>query len=227
MSRLRGRAIMRTLVLWLSTAIALVLVSLIPGLLTITTLSTALWAAVVISLIDALVWPIVLYFALPLTVLTLGLIVVAVNGIVLLLVSQFTPGFHVDGFWAGLAAALAGHDCQHRRRVAARDRRRRLLVSLRRRALPAPRRAGRGHRRAGALLPGDRRTRTRHARARDARRQCAAPRETRPRGLTRADTLGDRLVERRPVPARPASCTAATRTCRPSAGGRRIAARRS
>jgi len=106
MSRLRGRAIMRTLVLWLSTAIALVLVSLIPGLLTITTLSTALWAAVVISLIDALVWPIVLYFALPLTVLTLGLIVVAVNGIVLLLVSQFTPGFHVDGFWAGLAAAL-------------------------------------------------------------------------------------------------------------------------
>ena len=106
MSRLRGRAIMRTLLLWLSTAIALVIVSLIPGLLTITTLSTALWAAVVISLIDALVWPIVLYFALPLTVLTLGLIVVAVNGIVLVVVGQFTPGFHVDGFWAGLLAAL-------------------------------------------------------------------------------------------------------------------------
>ena len=114
-------------------------------------------------------------FALPFTVLTLGLGVLVLNGAVVLLVAAIDP--RRDG----------RRPLRRRRRrarphaasttlvtVAARDRRRRLLVPQRR---PPPARqrdgAGRAHRRAGPALPRDRRARPRRAAARDARRQRA------------------------------------------------------
>jgi len=68
---------------------------------------SALLAAALIGLANALVWPLLIRVALPFTVLTLGLGVLALNGGVVLLVAQVEPGMHVDGLGAGIAVALA------------------------------------------------------------------------------------------------------------------------
>ncbi len=68
---------------------------------------SALGAAALIGLVNAVVWPLVIRFALPLTVLTLGLGVIVLNGAVVLFVSSVDPDFHVDSLFAGVVVALA------------------------------------------------------------------------------------------------------------------------
>jgi putative membrane protein len=64
---------------------------------------TAIVVAVVLGLVNMLIKPVVLLLTLPLTILTLGLFTFVVNGLMILLVSKFVPGFRVDGFlWAVL-----------------------------------------------------------------------------------------------------------------------------
>ena len=55
----------------------------------------ALWLVAVVGLLNALVWPLLLRVALPLTVLTLGLGVLLVNGAVVWLLSELSLGLHV------------------------------------------------------------------------------------------------------------------------------------
>jgi uncharacterized membrane protein YvlD (DUF360 family) len=66
----------------------------------------ALLAAAVAGVVNALAWPAVIRFALPFTVLTLGLGVLALNGLVVLLAAQVLPGVDVDGLLAGVIVAL-------------------------------------------------------------------------------------------------------------------------
>jgi len=54
--------------------------------------------------VNAVIRPIILILTLPLTVLTLGLFILIVNGISLALVAWLVPGFHV----AGLGSATVG-----------------------------------------------------------------------------------------------------------------------
>src|SRR6266704_3798650 len=61
-------------------------------------------AALILGIVNAVIRPIILILTLPLTVLTLGLFILVVNGISLSLVAWMLPGFHV----AGLGAAILG-----------------------------------------------------------------------------------------------------------------------
>ena len=91
-ARRRQRPVARIIVVWLlSTGSILVLSELLSGV-NVTSFGAAFGAAAVIGLINALVWPIVLWFALPLTVMTLGLGVVALNGAIVLLAAAVEPG---------------------------------------------------------------------------------------------------------------------------------------
>ncbi len=65
---------------------------------------TLIIAALLLGIVNAVIRPIILILTLPLTVLTLGLFILVVNGISLSLVAWVLPGFHV----AGLAAAILG-----------------------------------------------------------------------------------------------------------------------
>ena len=64
----------------------------------------------VFTLVNLIVKPIVSLFALPLTIITLGLFTLVVNALMLLLTSWLTSftdwGLLVDGFWCALLAAL-------------------------------------------------------------------------------------------------------------------------
>ena len=67
---------------------------------------TAVIAAVVLALVNAVVKPIVSLLALPVTLLTLGLFSLVINAAMLYLAAAVVPGFDTVGFWQTVLAAL-------------------------------------------------------------------------------------------------------------------------
>jgi putative membrane protein len=63
-------------------------------------------AGLVFSLVNMVVKPIVTLLAIPLIILTLGIAYLLVNVAMVFLTSAIVDDFHVDGFWAGVGAAL-------------------------------------------------------------------------------------------------------------------------
>jgi len=63
-------------------------------------------AALIFSIVNALIRPLVIILALPAIVLTLGLFTLVVNTLMLYLVTVFYHRFHVNSFWAGLVAVI-------------------------------------------------------------------------------------------------------------------------
>lgn len=62
---------------------------------------TAVILAIVLSLLNLLIKPILVILTLPVTILTLGLFLLVINAIIILLASKLVSGFKVDGFfWA-------------------------------------------------------------------------------------------------------------------------------
>ncbi len=91
---------------WLVTAGAVLITAwLVPGL-AISGPLAALIAAAVFGLVNATVKPLLILFTLPLTILTLGLFLLAVNAIAFGLVGYLTPGFVVSGFFPALFGSL-------------------------------------------------------------------------------------------------------------------------
>ena len=70
---------------------------------------TALIVSVVLGLVNTFVKPILAIITLPINLLTLGLFTFVLNALMVLLVSNLVPGFHVDGFlWAlGFSVVLS------------------------------------------------------------------------------------------------------------------------
>jgi putative membrane protein len=66
----------------------------------------ALLAALLISLTNAIVKPILIILTIPITILTMGLFLLVINALIILLVDLLVPGFTVDGFWWALAFSL-------------------------------------------------------------------------------------------------------------------------
>ena len=100
---------MRLLLHWLLIACALLVVAhFLPGF-RVDGLGAALIAALVIGLLNATLGAVLKLFALPLTILTLGLFLLVINAVVLVVASHLAPGFHVSGLIPALygAAALA------------------------------------------------------------------------------------------------------------------------
>ena len=69
-------------------------------------LASALVAALLLGLVNAIVRPILVVLTFPITLLTLGLFLLVLNAFCLWLVSVFVPGFHVAGFWPAFWGAL-------------------------------------------------------------------------------------------------------------------------
>ena len=73
-------------------------------------LGAVIASAFLLGLANLLVRPILIVLTFPLTILTLGLFLLVINGFMLLLVARFVKGFHCDGFgtafWASMVIAL-------------------------------------------------------------------------------------------------------------------------
>jgi putative membrane protein len=67
---------------------------------------SALAAGLVLGLVNALVRPILIFLTFPLTLLTLGLFLLVLNGLCLWLTSALVSGFEIHGFWPAVLGAL-------------------------------------------------------------------------------------------------------------------------
>jgi putative membrane protein len=96
----------RFIVHWLVVAIALwVTAYILPGV-TIGPWQTLAIASLVLGLMNAVVRPILTLLTLPITIVTLGLFYLLVNGFIFFLTSKVVPGFEVAGFWWAVLGAL-------------------------------------------------------------------------------------------------------------------------
>ncbi len=88
------------------TAITLLLVTyIVPGI-HVEGFFTALAAAFVLGILNALVRPILVVLTLPITILTLGIFIFVINAALFLLASSFVPGFEVTGFFPALLGSI-------------------------------------------------------------------------------------------------------------------------
>lgn len=63
-------------------------------------------AALVIGLLNAFLRPVIILLTLPVTMLTLGLFTLVINGLIFYLAAYLVSGFHVTGFGSAFLAAL-------------------------------------------------------------------------------------------------------------------------
>jgi putative membrane protein len=63
-------------------------------------------AAAILGVANAILRPILVVLTLPITVITLGLFLLVINGAVIWLVGHFSPGFHVHSLLAAIEAAV-------------------------------------------------------------------------------------------------------------------------
>ncbi len=103
---------MRLLLHWILSALALIIVAhFVPGF-HVAGLVPALIAAVVIGLLNATLGLLLKIITFPLSILTLGIFLLIINGVMILLASAVVPGFHVNGivpaFWGAIVLALLG-----------------------------------------------------------------------------------------------------------------------
>jgi uncharacterized membrane protein YvlD (DUF360 family) len=93
------------LVLLLDAGLLLLLSVVLPGL-SFDGSAAALAAAALVGVLNALVWPLLARFALPLNVLTLGLASLVLNGVLVTFAIDAIPGASVDGLRDGILVAL-------------------------------------------------------------------------------------------------------------------------
>lgn len=62
----------------------------------------AIIVAIVLSLLNLLIKPILVILTLPVTIVTLGLFLLVINALMILLASNLIDGFSVSGFWTAL-----------------------------------------------------------------------------------------------------------------------------
>src|SRR5687768_9882982 len=97
---------MKLLLVWLINAVALIAVAYLMPSVTVSSFGAALVAALVLGLINAVVRPLLVLLTLPVTLLTLGLFIFVLNGLLFWMVGTWLQGFEVGGFWSGVIGAI-------------------------------------------------------------------------------------------------------------------------
>ncbi len=77
----------------------------VPGF-SFASISTLIFAAIIIGVLNTFIRPILLFITLPINFITLGLFTFVVNAIILRLAALIVPGFSVDGWGTAILAAV-------------------------------------------------------------------------------------------------------------------------
>ena len=97
---------MKLLLVWIINTVSLIAVAYLLPSISVSGFTTALVAALVLGLVNAVIRPVLVLLTLPVTILTLGLFIFVINGLLFWLVGSFIEGFVVAGFWAGVFGAV-------------------------------------------------------------------------------------------------------------------------
>lgn len=97
---------MRLLLTWLINAAALFAVPYVMESIHVDSFAAAMVAALILGLVNTLIRPILILLTLPVTVLTLGLFILVINGLMFWAVANFVKGFSVASFSSAIGGAL-------------------------------------------------------------------------------------------------------------------------
>ena len=97
---------MRLVLKWLLSAVALLAVAYVYSGVQVNNFVSALIAAAVIGLLNAVLRPVLVILTLPVSIVTLGLFLFVINALMFWSASGLLSGFHVAGFWAALLGSL-------------------------------------------------------------------------------------------------------------------------
>lgn len=67
---------------------------------------SALIAALILAVINTFIRPILVFFTLPLTIVSLGLFLLVINAVTFFVTGMLVPGFEVTGFWGAFWGAM-------------------------------------------------------------------------------------------------------------------------
>lgn len=97
---------MQLLVRWIVLALGVMLATkIVPGI-SCNDGVTLLAVVVLLSFFNAILKPLLVLFALPFIIITMGLGVVVINALLFLLVERLVDGFQVEGFWSAVGGSL-------------------------------------------------------------------------------------------------------------------------
>lgn len=97
---------MKLLIVWFLHALALLAVAYLMPSIHVAGLTGALIAAAVIGLVNMLIRPVLVLLTLPVTILTLGLFILVINGLLFFFVGHILQGFQVQSLFAGIVGAI-------------------------------------------------------------------------------------------------------------------------
>lgn len=103
----RWRRLLRTLILWLISVAVFMLIASWRQDITVESLLAASVFVLIVSALNALLWPVISYVALPLLVLTVGLGSLILNTLIVKLAADFMPNtIQIESWWAAFVVSL-------------------------------------------------------------------------------------------------------------------------
>lgn len=103
---------MRLIINLFFTALFVIVLSYVMPGITVDNFGTALIVAIVLGLLNMFIKPLLVLFTLPVTIFTLGLFLLVINGIIIMLCAELVEGFHVRGFLRAMLFSLVLSFCQ-------------------------------------------------------------------------------------------------------------------
>ncbi len=99
---------MYSILKFLSMVVSILIIgALLPGIrIKGSTFWTASLVAIVLAILNFLIYPFMVILTLPITILTLGLFLLVINAFIIKLVSWIIPQFEVDNFWWALLFSI-------------------------------------------------------------------------------------------------------------------------
>lgn len=91
---------------WLVSGLAVLLTSKVVSGFEIRGYVTALIAALLIGLANAVIWPVLIFLTLPINIITFGLFTFVVNGAVLKICAALMPGFDLKSWWSAIFGSI-------------------------------------------------------------------------------------------------------------------------
>ena len=91
---------------WFITAVSIFIVANVFGIIHIENLRALMLAALILGILNAILRPVLIILTLPITILSLGLFTLVINGLLLYAVAGLVSGFEITSFWRAFLAAL-------------------------------------------------------------------------------------------------------------------------
>lgn len=103
---LKKTYIMKLIIRLLLNAIAVVIIAKLLNGVNVDSYTTAIIVAVVLSILNLIIKPILVILTLPITILTLGLFLLIVNALIILLADKLVDGFSVSSLWTAVLFSI-------------------------------------------------------------------------------------------------------------------------